>query len=80
MIESGYIKEFVQIFDHIPKTVIKDELGTNNDRITRLISNVREFSLGEILTISQLLETDFRKIIAIACTQILNEELRRSKY
>lgn len=79
MIENGHIKEFRQIFDYIPKSIIKEELRTNNDRITRLISNVGEFRLEEILTVSELLHTDFIKTVQIACTQILNEELRKSK-
>ena len=79
MIDSGHIKEFRQIFDYIPKSIIREELGTSNDRISRLIENVKEFKLEEILTISELLRTDFSKTVQTACTQILNEQLRISK-
>ena len=74
MLDKDIIIEFRQILEVLPKTVIARELRTNNNRMTRLLSNVREFSLDELYRISRALTIDFRKLVFITCTQILNDE------
>lgn len=77
MIESDNIVEFRQIFELVPKSVLARELRTNNNRMTKLISNVRRFSLDELYRISRAMTIDFRKLVSITCTQMLNDENRK---
>ena len=72
MIETNNITEFRQIFDHIPKSVVARDLGTNNNRMTRLIANVEQFTILELYTISKLVEIDFKTFLNLVTNQFLN--------
>lgn len=74
LIESGHITEFKQIFTFLPKTVLAGDLGTNNNRMTRLINNVQEFTLGELDRISQLIDVPYDAI-----SQLVNNQFKKSK-
>ena len=58
LIESGYIKSFMEIFDTLPKSVVARDLGMNNRRFTRLMNNVGQFSIIDLLIFASLLEVD----------------------
>jgi hypothetical protein len=72
MIETGHITEFRQIFDHIPKSVVARDLGTNNNRMTRMITHVEQFNLHELYKISALIDIDFMKVLVLGATQFLS--------
>ena len=69
LIEGKKITEFQEIFTHVPKTIMAHDLGTNNNRMTRLIANVDQFTLGELYKISDLLDVDYRLIFNLAHAQ-----------
>jgi hypothetical protein len=58
LIDAGYIKIFMEIFDTIPKSVVARDLGMNNRRFTRLMNNVGQFSIIDLLIFASLLEVD----------------------
>jgi hypothetical protein len=72
MIETKHVTEFRQIFDHIPKSVVARNLGTNNNRMTRMITHVEQFTIKEVYKISELIEIDFREVLNLVATQFLN--------
>ncbi|MDF2190158.1 hypothetical protein [Paraflavitalea sp. CAU 1676] len=74
LIESGHITEFKQIFTYLPKTVLAGDLGTNNNRMTRLINNVHEFTLEELDRISQLIDVSYD-----AMNVLVNNQYKKSK-
>jgi len=74
LIESGHITEFKQIFTYLPKTVLAGDLGTNNNRMTRLINNVHEFTLEELDRISQLIDVSYD-----AVNLLVNNQYKKSK-
>lgn len=74
LIESGHITEFKQIFTYLPKTVLAGDLGTNNNRMTRLINNVQEFTLEELDRISQLIDVSYD-----AVNTLVNNQYKKSK-
>jgi plasmid maintenance system antidote protein VapI len=75
LIESGHITEFKQIFTYLPKTVLAGDLGTNNNRMTRLINNVHEFTLEELDRISQLIDVSYDSI-----NLLVNNQYKKSKH
>jgi len=79
MLDKGILIEFRQILEVVPKTVIARELRTNNNRMTRLLSDVRSFSLDELYRISRAMTIDFRKLVSITCSQILTEEKNKAQ-
>jgi len=72
MIETGHVTEFRQLFDHVPKSVVAHDLGTNNNRMTRMISHVEQFTIDELYKISMLVDTEFKTFMGIVITQFMN--------
>jgi hypothetical protein len=79
MIETRHITEFKDIFNHVPKTIMAHDLGTNNNRMTRLITNVEQFTLAELYKISDLLDVDYKTIFTLAHQQHFGIEKRGKK-
>jgi hypothetical protein len=77
MIESGHITEFKQIFHYIPKSVIGKHLRTNNPRMSRLVLNVDELTVQEIVSISALINVDYNKLNGIVFRQYFNDHKKR---
>src|ERR1044071_9694427 len=79
LIEGRHITEFKEIFTHVPKTIMAHDLGTNNNRMTRLITNVDQFTLAELYKISDLLDVDYKTIFTLAHTQHFGNDKRDKK-
>ena len=77
MIETGHITEFQQIFNYIPKSLLGKHLHTNNPRMTRLVSNVDDLTVHEIVSISTLFNVDYTKITHIVFAQYLKDKKNR---
>jgi hypothetical protein len=79
LIEGRHITEFKEIFTHVPKTIMAHDLGTNNNRMTRLIAHVDQFTLAELYKISDLLDVDYKTIFVLAHTQHFGNDKRGRK-
>jgi plasmid maintenance system antidote protein VapI len=79
LIETGRIQEFQQIFNYLPKSILAHDLGTNNNRMTRLINNVDQFTLEELFRISHLLGVKYKTILNIVHNQYFEEQKRKKK-
>jgi hypothetical protein len=77
LIEGRHITEFKQIFTHVPKTIMAHDLGTNNNRMTRLITNVDQFTLGQLYKISELLDVDYKTIFDLVHSQHFGRKIRK---
>jgi len=73
MIEAGHITEFKQIFHYFPKSLLGRHLHTNNPRMTRLVFNVNDLTVQEIVSISTLFNVDYTKMTRIVFTQYLKD-------
>jgi hypothetical protein len=73
MIETGHITEFKQIFNYIPKSLLGRHLHTNNPRMTRLVTEVDDLTVQEIVSISTLFNVAYDKITHIVFTQYLKD-------
>lgn len=58
LIETGNVTEFKDIFEHIPKTTVADDLGIHFNRITRMIENVNDIKVNDIFLFSGYFEID----------------------
>jgi plasmid maintenance system antidote protein VapI len=74
MIDSGRIKEFRQIFQILPKSILAHDLGTNNNRMTRLINHVEQFTLEELFRISHLLGVNYKVVLTLIHNQYFGEK------
>jgi hypothetical protein len=69
-IDSGEIKAFSEIFDIVPKGVFVKETGINFVRLANKINNPDKFTVKEILTFSQLINIDSRKLYDLIASAI----------
>ena len=74
-LEKGEIKTIEQIFDYIPKSVVSQELKTNNNRFTRLIGDPLEFKLIELSKIARAIGIETKVLVNMA----LQDENKRTR-
>jgi hypothetical protein len=58
MVSAGRIHHFRDLFHFIPKTIVARDLGINNVRFTRLIDEVEDFTLSDLLRLATLMEME----------------------
>jgi hypothetical protein len=73
LIESGYSKSFRQIFDVLPKSIMAKDCGMNNTRFTRLMHNVEQFSLEELIKIARFLDVELETVIGLILQQYYSD-------
>lgn len=79
LIEGNQIKEFRQIFEHIPKTTVNRDLGINYNRFTKLLKSVQGFKLEELYTLAHLIDVDEKIILDIAHNQYMADKSAKRK-
>lgn len=79
LIETGRIQEFRQIFSYLPKSIMAHDLGTNNNRMTRLINHVEQFSLEELFRISNLLDVNYKTVLILIHNQYFGLQKNKKK-
>lgn len=77
LIEGNQLKEFREIFEHIPKTVINVDLGINYARFNRLIKQVQGFKLEELYMLARLIGVDEKVILDLAHSQYLADKKKK---
>lgn len=77
LIETGHITEFSTIFEHIPKSIVANDLGTNYNRLARLITHTEQFTLEELVTLSSFFEVDSKIIVHLALDQHIRKKVKR---
>lgn len=71
LIEGGQIKEFHEIFEYVPKTAVKRDLGINYTRFQKLLKRVQGFKLEELFMLSRLIGVDEITMIQLTCNEYL---------
>ncbi|HSC54478.1 MAG TPA: hypothetical protein VLC98_12685 [Phnomibacter sp.] len=74
LIEIGKVSEFRDIFEHIPKTKVAEQLGFHFNRITKLIESVKEIKVGDIFLLSDYFEIDSKKMFELIYNQKNNQK------
>ena len=73
------IKQFADIFDYIPRSIVARELRTNNNRMLKIIENPLQLSLLEIDKLAKLFACTPEKFIKLIRRQkknpVLNQRL-----
>ena len=69
LIETGNITTFGEIFDHIPKTMVADDLGIHFNRMARMIKSVNEIKVNDIFLFSGQFEIDAKVMFGLIYNQ-----------
>lgn len=79
LIEGNQLKEFREIFDHLPKTTVNRDLGINYNRFTRLLKSVQGFKLEELYMLAHLIGIEEKTILELAHAQYLADKAIKRK-
>lgn len=74
LISGGHIKNFREIFDTLPKSVVYKDLGMNNTRFTNLMYHVELFIVQDLFRIADLLGTDKKHLLDLIYQQYTEDE------
>jgi hypothetical protein len=74
LIETGNVVEFKDIFEHIPKTTVADDLGVHFNRMARMIGNVNEIKVNDIFLLSGYFEIDAKVMFELVYNQRNNKK------
>lgn len=69
LIETGNVTTFADIFEHIPKTTVADDLGIHFNRMARMISNVNDIKVNDIFLFSGYFEIDAKVLFELIYNQ-----------
>jgi predicted DNA-binding ArsR family transcriptional regulator len=65
MLQANGIKSFKEIFKVLPKSTVARDLRTNNNRMTRMIEDPDQFTLGEIRAVAKLIGIDYMVLLVL---------------
>lgn len=69
LIETGNVTTFADMFEHIPKTTVADELGIHFNRMARMINNVNEIKINDVFLFSGYFEIDAKVLFELIYNQ-----------
>lgn len=65
------------MFPTIPKSVVARDLGMNNGRFTRLMNDVKKFTLEELYRLAGFLEIEETTMLTLVHEQYLSDKKKR---
>lgn len=70
LIEGGHVNEFREIFEHIPKTTVSEELGIHFNRFNNFIEKPAEMKVSDLFLLSNYFEIDGKKMFELIHNQV----------
>jgi hypothetical protein len=70
LIEGGHVNEFREIFEHIPKTTVADELGIHFNRFNNIIDKPGEMKVSDLFLLSAYFEIEGQKMFELINNQV----------
>lgn len=79
LIEHKHILNFSEIFKTLPKSILARDIGTNNNRISRLIMNPLSCTIADIYAIAKLMDLPPVTVAILMFSQIDQNEKGKSR-
>ena len=77
LITLGQLDSFEEIFDIVPKSVVARDLGMNNMRFSKLISDLGRFMLQDLHRMADFIEVDGTILVMLADNQFMANKKRK---
>lgn len=74
LIEGGHVNEFRDIFEHIPKTTVADELGIHFNRFNNFLDKPGEMKVSDLFLLSGYFEIEGQKLF-----ELINNQVSRAR-
>jgi hypothetical protein len=79
LIETGNVTTFADIFEHIPKTTVADELGIHFNRMVGMIESVNDIKVNDIFLFAGYFEIDAKVLFELIYNQRSPKKPTKSK-
>lgn len=79
LIGAKDITTFAEIFEHIPKTTVAEELGIHFNRMTRMIRNVNDIKINDVFLFSGYFEIESTVIFELISNQRGNKSAPKKR-
>ncbi|MES1249605.1 MAG: hypothetical protein ABUL46_02930 [Chitinophaga rupis] len=79
LIETGNVTTFADIFEHIPKTTVANDLGIHFNRMEKMKNDVNEIKVEDIFLFSSYFEIDAKVIFELIYNQRSYKTVSRGK-
>lgn len=70
LLKAGAIKQFTDIFNWIPPTVVAKDFGTNNNRMKKMAADPSLWQLAEIYKLAEWIGCDKKMLALMAVEQV----------
>jgi hypothetical protein len=72
LIEGGHVHELREIFEHIPKTTVSEELGIHFTRLHNFLDRPADMKISDLFLLSGYFEIETQKMFELINNQISN--------
>jgi len=79
LIETGNIVVFREIFNHVPRTTVANDLGIYYSKFKTYLEQVDRFSIRELYQLARLIGVEGRNIVQLAVEQIEKDKAAKVK-
>jgi len=79
LIAGGFIKNFSQILETIPKTVIFHDLGMHHQTFERIVQNPARLSCEDAFQLASFIEIDEMEILKLIYNEVIVEKKAKRK-
>lgn len=79
LITGGFIKNFSEILDTIPKTVLTHDLGMHHQTFEKIIKNPDRLTFKDAFRIASFMEIDEREIMNLIYNECIVEKKAKRK-
>jgi|ADGO01.1.fsa_nt_gi hypothetical protein len=70
LIEGGHVTQFREIFEHIPKTTVAEQLGIHFNRFNNFIDHPAEMKVSDLFLLSAYFEIEGQKMFELINNQV----------
>ena len=79
LMTGGFIKNFSQILDHIPKTIVFHDLGMHHQTFGKVIQNPALLSCEDAFKLASLIEIDEMEVLKLIYNEVIVEKKAKRK-
>jgi hypothetical protein len=79
LIKTGQMDSFLEIFQTVPKTVVKTDMHMHHDTFTRRLKYPESFTLKEMVRLATLIGVNYMSLIELIYKQYTSKKNSKSK-
>jgi hypothetical protein len=74
MLNDGKLHSFLEIFQHVPKSVVAKDLGKKLERFSELLDRIDQFKTGELFLIAHFCKLNEREMLDLFLAEYLKNK------